>query len=448
MRIVQPDGLPPPRRQVAVAALYLGVLTLVTEGIAVTMALPRIAAAFGVSAAESAWVVIVYQVVLMAAILPLSSAGLIFGYRRVCLWGLLLFGAGGVGSVLAQGFGALVACRALQALGAAGVMSVNLALLRHILPAARFGRAMGLHAMAIALAGSAAAPLAGLILSVAPWQGVIAVAIPAAVVAAAAGAAVFPPNSLVPQRYDAAGALLAALSFGPLPLAAALLGRDAPGAVVALLALAAGALLLLLRRMRGSAAPLLPVDLLDIRLFALSLAASVCAFAAQSVVLVVLPFELQAVLGLPPLQAGLVFMAWAGATALLAPVAGILSDRIRPGLLGLAGLGLLAAGVLLLLPAAAAGSAEAMAGALAACGAGFALFQPPNNRTLMSVAPRERAGAASGMVGTARLLGQAVGTAAATVALGRGVEGAWETALTIALGLAVAGAAASALRRA
>jgi MFS transporter, DHA2 family, multidrug resistance protein len=80
------------------------------------------------------------------------------------------------------------------------------------------------------------------------------------------------------------------------------------------------------------------------------------------------------------------------------------------------------------------------------CGVGFGIFQAPNNRAIIDSAPRERSGGASGMLGTARLLGQTIGAALAALMLGLFVEQATTVGLALASGFAVIAAAVSALR--
>jgi len=82
---------------------------------------------------------------------------------------------------------------------------------------------------------------------------------------------------------------------------------------------------------------------------------------------------------------------------------------------------------------------------MALAGAGFGLYQSPNNRTIQASAPRTRSGGASGMQAMARLLGQTVGAALTALILARFVQGAM-TAVWFAVGFAVLGAIVSAIR--
>jgi DHA2 family multidrug resistance protein-like MFS transporter len=166
---------------------------------------------------------------------------------------------------------------------------------------------------------------------------------------------------------------------------------------------------LYMHRQRRVAMPLFPLDLLRIPVFALSMCTSIGAFAAQALAYVALPFLLLEAYGRSHAVTGLLITAWPIATVITAPIAGRLIGRVADGLLGAIGLGLFACGLALLalLPADP-GNAD-IAWRMALCGAGFGLFQSPNNHTILTSAPHHRSGAASGMLGTARLTGQTMG---------------------------------------
>ena len=114
-------------------------------------------------------------------------------------------------------------------------------------------------------------------------------------------------------------------------------------------------------------------------------------------------------------EAGLYMMPWPAAVALIAPISGRLADRVKTAWLCAAGGALLAIGLATigLLPADPRGVAFVVGTVIA--GLGFGLFQTPNNKVLVSSAPKERSGGASGIQATGRLLGQTLG--AATVGL-------------------------------
>jgi MFS transporter, DHA2 family, multidrug resistance protein len=203
-----------------------------------------------------------------------------------------------------------------------------------------------------------------------------------------------------------------------------------------------------IRRQRHQSAPLFPVDLLRIPVFALSMCTSVTAFAAQTLAFIALPFLLLEGQGRGHLEAGLLITAWPVAIVLVAPIAGRLIPHVRGGLLGGIGLSVLALGLALLALLPQQPASWQIAGALALCGVGFGLFQSPNNHIILTSPPLRRAGAASGMLGTARLTGQSLGAVLlALIFSAAGVsEGGAEWALWLAAALSAASAMFSLLR--
>ena len=192
---------------------------------------------------------------------------------------------------------------------------------------------------------------------------------------------------------------------------------------------------------------MLPIDLLRRPVFALSMVSSVSSFAAQSLAFVALPFLFEGALHRSATATGLLMTPWPLATALTAPIAGRLADRFEPGLLGSAGLVILAAGCVATATMPADPSVGEIVWRLAVCGFGFGFFQSPNNKVIISSAPPGRGGGASGLQSTGRLVGQSLGAAMMAVIFARGLAEPTATALAIAAALAVAGAFASGFRR-
>ncbi len=432
MPIVHPDGLPPHERAGAMAAVALGIVLAVIDGAIANVALPTFAHAMHASAGETVWVVNAYQLAIVALLLPLASLGERIGYRNVYLPALGVFVAASVGCAASHSLGALIAFRVVQGFGAAGIMSVNGALVRTIFPQAMLGRAVGLVALAVAVSAAAGPTVASAILSVAPWPFLFLVNVPTGLAALALGLKRLPWSERGERPFDVAGASLSALSFVLVFVGVEGVTRGRDAGLILLLA-GLGAIAALVWRERAETRPLFPVDLLRIPLFAGSIATSVASFAAQGLTFVALPFLFETVLGRDAVQTGLLITPWPIATACAAPIAGRLSDRLPASVLGGIGLGLLASGLVLLATMSpnaagaamsphAAGAAmpgqvsdAAIAWRMALCGVGFGLFQSPNNRTLLGAAPRRRAGAASGMLATARLTGQTTGASLAAI---------------------------------
>jgi DHA2 family multidrug resistance protein-like MFS transporter len=185
---------------------------------------------------------------------------------------------------------------------------------------------------------------------------------------------------------------------------------------------------------------------LRIPIFTLSICTSIASFCAQMLSLVALPFYMRDHFGYSAVEIGLLITPWPIAICFVAPIAGRLVDRYPAGLLGGIGLLLFAAGLASLAFLPAHPSMPDVAWRMALSGAGFGLFQSPNNRTMIAAAPRERSGGASGMLGTARLLGQTIGAALVALLLARYPTGGTQIALLIGVGFAIFGAALSTLR--
>lgn len=405
------DGLPVPRRYWAIAAILLAMMMSVLDSTIANVALPSIARDFSASNAASVWVINAYQVAILVCLLPLASLGEIVGYRRIFQGGLIVFTLASLACVFSDSLTALSVSRVIQGIGAAGIMSVNAALVRFTYPHRMLGRAIGINAVVVATSAAIGPTIASAILAVGHWRWLFAVNIPFGVITFIIGSMALPDTERAARRLNFIGAALHVGTFGLLISGLQSFSHD-EALTFGFVQLLAGAVLgvVLVRHELGRVVPLLPFDLLRIRLFSLSIATSVCSFTAQMAGLVALPFEIQR-LGRSAVETGLLMTPWPVAVAIAAPFAGRLADRYPAGILGGIGLALMSAGLASLAMFPLDGSTVDFVWRMALCGLGFGFFQSPNNRAMVSSAPRSRAGAAGGMLSTARLFGQTLGAA-------------------------------------
>ena len=435
-----------PRRLGAILAVAFGVGLAVIDGAIANVALPTLSAELGISSADSVWIVNAYQAAIVVSLLPLAALGEMIGYRKIYVAGLALFTAASAACALAGTLPALLAARIAQGFGAAAVTSVNTTLIRIIYPRAQLGRGMGINATVVAVASVAGPTLAAAILSTAPWPWLFAVNIPIGLVALTLSGRFLPANPVRAdgRRFDWRDALLNALTFGLLIASIEGFSHDLdPAAIAAMLAASACIGLFFVRSQLRKPRPLLPFDLLRIPIFSVSILTSVCSYTAQMLAMVALPFFLQHECGCDEVRTGLILTAWPAVIMIAAPTAGMLVGRVHAGVLGGAGLAAMAAGLaaLALLPGAP--SAADIVWRLMLCGTGFGLFQSPNNSVLIASAPPARSGSASGMLATARVLGQTSGAALMALLFRIAPAHSTHTALAVAAACAAAGAVVS-----
>jgi MFS transporter, DHA2 family, multidrug resistance protein len=442
-----PDGLPWERRRWAVAAIFTALAMASLDTVIANVALPAIAADLHVSPADVVWVVNVYQIALVATLLPLGALGEIVGHQRIYLGGLLLFTVASVGCALAWSLPSLLVARTLQGLGASGMMSVNTALVRFVYPSRMLGRGFGHNAMVVATAFTLGPTIASAILAIGPWPWLFAVNLPFGILALIVGLKTLPVLPRAKHAFDFLGAALAACCLALFITAIGGAGHQAtPGLVIGGLAGALAVGFILLRRQADHPAPMLPVDLFRRPLFALSAMTAICSFAVQGSSFVALPFYFEDILGRSQVETGFFMTPWPLVVAIMAPIGGRLSDRFSAGILGGIGLVLLALGMALLAMLPANPSVADIVWRMMLCGFGFGFFQTPNMKTIMSSAPPHRSGSASGIVATARLVGQTTGAAAAALCFSlAGREGA-TIALALGAGFAALGSVMSFLR--
>jgi DHA2 family multidrug resistance protein-like MFS transporter len=343
------DGLPIPRRYLAILAVSFGTGLAVLDGSIVTVALPTIARDLQVESSTSVLVVTIYQLTLVMTLLPLSALGSHFGLRRVYQCGQLIFLLSTALCFFARSMPFLLVVRTIQALGAGAALSVSSALIRSIYPSRHLGLGLGISGVVVSVAGVIAPTLGGFVLSVAHWPWIFVAACPIALVSLLLGRFSLPDPEPRDEPFDVLGAVLCAATFGlTISGLESMVHGDSP--VIAGFISALGLILavIFVRRELESKLPILPVDLLMRPIIGLSAIGGLVAFMGSTTMIFSLPFRLQQQFGWLPLEVGAVIAPWPAAMAFAGFLAGVLSDRFPAGILG--GIGMLVAvcGMLLL----------------------------------------------------------------------------------------------------
>ncbi len=439
------------RRYTGILAVYCGIMLTVLDGTIVNVALPSLTQYFHVEASATVWVVNAYQLVITMLLLTFAALGDRLGYKPIFITGISLFTLSSAACAASPSLPFLVGARVVQGIGAAMAMSVNTALVRMIYPPDKLGRGMGYNAMVVSLSTVAGPTLTGGILSISSWHWLFLINLPIGVAAVLLGIKYLPTNETIDRNKEPFDRVSAIESAALLWLIVNVMDDFTKSTDWRLVAAECAAILIIgwffVRRQNKFAHPLLPVDLLRIPLFSMSVCTSICSFCAQMLAMVSLPFLLTD-LGKDPLQIGLLISPWPIGVMIAAPIAGRIVERVHGGLLGAIGMGVFAFGLLMLFLLPHNCSAMDIAWRMLLCGLGYGTFQTPNNVTLASSAPRNRSGAAGGMQSIARVLGQTFGTTGVAVAfhLIANNEHASNTCLLAAMCIAILASILSALR--
>lgn len=373
-----------------------------------------------------------------------------FGYRRIYKCGLVVFLLSSLFCALSDSLQMLTLARIAQGFGGAALMSVNTALIRLIYPQRHLGRGMGINSFIVAVSSAAGPTIAAAILSISSWKWLFLINVPLGIIALILAIRFLPANIAhdTKPRFDLPSAVMNALTFGLLITA---LSGFAQGQSLTLIGAELLVLVVVGFFLRAPPAffarPFVTHRLVThSAFFSLSIGTSICSFCAQMLAMVSLPFYLQTVLGRSEVETGLLLTPWPLATMVMAPLAGYLIERLHAGLLGALGMVIMAAGLFALVMLPGSPSDLNIIWPMILCGAGFGLFQSPNNHTIITSAPRERSGGASGMLGTARLLGQSTGAALVALMLNQFGDSGTHLSLLAAAILATLAAVVSGLR--
>jgi DHA2 family multidrug resistance protein-like MFS transporter len=443
---LETEGLPPPRRYWVLASVLCGVALMSLDGAIANIALPAMARDLAASDAATVWVVNIYHLGSVICLLPAAALGEILGLKRVYAFGLALFTLSSLACALSPTLPVLILARLVQGMSCACIAAIGPAVVRDIYPRRLIGSGLAMIALCVAAGGALGPTIASLILSVATWPWLFLVNVPIGIVAVPLFLTLANPGRGRARPVDYIATVLSAAALGLL-----LIGVDTLGSgsrPLALGEMAAGFVcgVLLVWHQSGRPNAMLPLDLLKIPLMSLSLVTSSCAYTAQILAYVSLPFLFETVMHRSQTATGFLVTPWPAMIFIAAPLAGRLVRRYPAALLSSVGLAILALGLALLATMPADPSDLNIVWRMALCGIGFGFYQTPNNATVMTAGPVSRSGAAGGMLAVARTLGWCFGSALVTLIFAVAQADATIRCLEIACAFALAGAVASVSR--
>ncbi|WP_329175645.1 DHA2 family efflux MFS transporter permease subunit [Streptomyces sp. NBC_01477] len=384
------------------------------DNLVVTTALPSIRKDLGGALSDLEWTVNAYTLTFAVLLMFGASLGDRFGRRKLFMTGLSIFTGASAAAALAPGINELIAFRAVQGVGAAIMMPLTLTLLSAAVPAERRGTAFGIWGAVNGLAVASGPLIGGSLTEHISWQWIFWLNVPLGLLLLPLARFRLAESTAPGARIDGRGTVL--ISLGLFGIVFALVNATAHGWTSArvLGGLIGGAVLVAAFVRHGMTArnPMLPMRLFRGRRFTAINVSSALMFTGMFGSIFLLSQFLQTVLGYSPTEAGLRMLPWTGMPMIVAPIAGLLSDRIGGRPVVAAGLALQATGLgwfaLILSPDV---SYLAQLPALILSGAGMALFIAPATSLVMSsVIPAEQ-GIASGANNALREVGGALGIA-------------------------------------
>ncbi len=403
----------PRERWLILITIGVGTFMSALDGSIVSTLLPVMASDLHASVAGIEWVSTVYLVVVSSLLLGVGRAGDIYGNKKLYVTGFIVFVAGSALCGLAPSARALVALRGIQAIGAAMLFANAPAILTKSFPPQQRGRALGALGTFTYLGLTVGPSLGGWLAGTFGWRSVFYINVPVGALAITLALWFIAHDRPEghKEEFDFKGAFL--FMVGLVSLLGALNEGHAMGWMdsrilgmfVASVVMFAAFIYVELH----AKSPMLDLTLFHSLVFSSTTLSALLNYCSVFSVLFALPFLLIQGRGLTAQHAGLILTAQPIVMAVMAPVSGVLSDRIGSRIPATVGMIILTAGILFLAETIQMSGLGLVAVALGVIGLGVGLFVSPNNSALMGAAPRQRQGIASGVLATARNLGMVLG---------------------------------------
>jgi EmrB/QacA subfamily drug resistance transporter len=397
------------------AAVAMGIFLATIDGSIVNVALPTLTREFGAEFAIVQWVVLAYLLAVTTLMLSVGRLGDMIGKKPLYAAGFVVFTLGSVLCGLAPTIYWLIGFRVLQALGAAMLMALGMAIVTEAFPRSERGKALGLSGSMVSVGIVVGPVLGGLLIGALSWHWIFYVNLPIGIVGTWMVFRFVPnPKPAGVQRFDLLGAVTLFICLMALLLALTF-GQQEGFTEIRVLALLAASLVFLvvfLTLERKIQDPMIDLGLFRNRLFNINLVTGFITFISLSGTIILMPFYLENVLGYDPQAVGFLLAIVPIAVGFTSPISGTLSDRFGTRPITVIGLAILLLGFLAISTLTTQTTGLGYVLRFLPIGIGVGVFQSPNNSAVMGAVPPNRLGVASGLLSVTRTLGQTTGIAA------------------------------------
>lgn len=391
----------------------------------VNIAMPVMSRAMRVTTTQINWVASSYLVITCMLLLPFGKLGDLFGKIQIFKIGTIIFTVSSFLCGLDFGFGFLLICRGLQAIGASMTLSNNTGIITEIFPPKKQGLALGSFSSVVALGGIVGPGLGGLILAHLSWAYIFWINVPLGIFAIIVGQFVLPKDrSNSNHSIDVFGLLSFGIMMGTLFIGL-LWGQEAGFKNAGFMSFMAATIVLLIIFIRTESKapnPAINFSLFKNANFTLNLVATILVYALNFVVNIIEPLYLQANRLISPEVTGLIMMSFPLIQIMIAPLAGTLSDHLGDWQVYIVGMGILVGGQIGLATVTHNTSLPLLCSWLGLIGLGNGVFQAPNNVMVMQAVPKNQLGVTSGLLGLSRNTGMTVGTIFSSILLFTGIN--------------------------
>lgn len=383
------------------------------DGSIVNIALPVISKNLSVDISSVQWVVTSYLLTISVLLLIWGKISDMYGKKKIFAFGFVVFTMGSGMCGMSHTLGFLVFSRTLQAVGASAMMALSQGIITSTFPPQERGKALGINGTTVAIGSLLGPSLGGVLVHMAGWQSIFFINIPIGIIGTLLTIVIIPEIHEAPdsKKFDFKGAVMFSSSIILLFLGL-LFVQDAilsVSTLIPLLLVAAVLMFFFIKNESNAANPLITLNLFKNKVFSMGIGSAYLSFIAIFATNMFIPFYLLYALKLDTLSAGLLMSFSPATSAIFAPISGWLSDKTSYRPLTVAGLTINMCTLFVITTLNTTSSRLEIAVLMTLLGLGSAIFQSPNNSSIMGTVPRNQLGVAGGINALFRNLGMVSG---------------------------------------